>query len=153
MNPTTYLPLVGLIVLMSPPPLRLASSLSLCTLGCRDAFDWERARKLGRTEPKEGQDPAYEAALAQGKEAEAALESVLKRWRTKLRDPSIAYWTPGGSTTEPFQLTVSEVHAVPRSPCAFISRGVAAMLRLLSRADSEDPLAYCSSLTCQGCRS
>mmetsp|Transcript_24262 Transcript_24262/g.76017 ORF Transcript_24262/g.76017 Transcript_24262/m.76017 type:complete len:583 (-) Transcript_24262:1559-3307(-) len=74
----------------------------------RGAFDWERARKVGRIEPKKGQDPAYDAALAQGKQAEEALNGVLKRWREKLYDPSIAYWTPSGSTTEPFQLTVSE---------------------------------------------
>mmetsp|Transcript_24258 Transcript_24258/g.75955 ORF Transcript_24258/g.75955 Transcript_24258/m.75955 type:complete len:360 (-) Transcript_24258:2300-3379(-) len=82
--------------------------LTTCPLVRRGAFDWERARKVGRIEPKKGQDPAYDAALAQGKQAEEALNGVLKRWREKLYDPSIAYWTPSGSTTEPFQLTVSE---------------------------------------------
>jgi hypothetical protein len=81
----------------------------------REAFDWELARKLGRIEPKEGQDPAYDAALAQGRGTEAALGGVLKRWRAKLHDPSIVYWTPAGSTTEPFQLTVSEVSVMPRA--------------------------------------
>jgi len=74
----------------------------------RDAFDWEQARKSGRVAPKEGKDKTYAAALVTGKAVDASLNAVLERWRKKLRDSSIAYWTPAGTTTEPFQLSVSE---------------------------------------------
>lgn len=74
----------------------------------RNAFDWQAARSDGRIVPAHGQDELYDAALAAMEKAAGALEEIRLGWVKHFGDKSIEYWTPAGSTTEPFQLVVSE---------------------------------------------
>ena len=74
----------------------------------RNAFDWEQAKSAGRVVPLPGNDAAYDEASAAVDSICDDFEGILEKWRTRLKDKSISFWTPGGSTTEPYQLAVSE---------------------------------------------
>lgn len=58
--------------------------------------------------PKEGADDDHDAAKRDLEAATARLEEVRREWQKHFGDRSIEYWMPAGSTTEPFQLVVSE---------------------------------------------
>ena len=74
----------------------------------RALFDWEAAKREGRVIPKPGASKPYDAAEADAKKAVAELRTHERHWRQELRDDKIEFWTPQVSTTEPFQLAVSE---------------------------------------------
>ena len=74
----------------------------------RELFDWEAAKKDGRVIPKPGKHTPYDTAEADAKTAVAELKTHERHWRQELRDNTIEFWTPQVSTTEPFQLAVSE---------------------------------------------
>lgn len=58
--------------------------------------------------PKPGADEEYDAAKALAEAATDRLEEIRVEWQSHFSDRSIEYWMPAGSTTEPFQLVVSE---------------------------------------------
>ncbi|KAL3927171.1 MAG: hypothetical protein SGPRY_002950 [Prymnesium sp.] len=74
----------------------------------RDTFDWQAAKLEGRVVPKPGADEEYDAAKALAEAATDRLEEIRVEWQSHFSDRSIEYWMPAGSTTEPFQLVVSE---------------------------------------------
>jgi DNA mismatch repair protein MSH6 len=80
------------------------------TLGVfRHAFGWAAAKAEGRVVPSAGADEPYEAAKEELAEVQRTIEAVLAHWQGELGDTSIELYTPGGSTTtEPYQLAVSE---------------------------------------------
>ncbi|KAL1519505.1 hypothetical protein AB1Y20_023022 [Prymnesium parvum] len=74
----------------------------------RGTFDWQAAKSEGRVVPKEGADDDHDAAKRDLEAATARLEEIRREWQKHFGDRSIEYWMPAGSTTEPFQLVVSE---------------------------------------------